>query len=168
MLLRVVPYRRPHQRHSGPPGSSTARPRASLNGIFHVGLLKKFVGTPPDDPPPLPVNHHGAAVPEPERAVRTRLDRGVLQVLIHYKGEPTASVTWEDTDTFIECYPLFQLKDELLVEGAEMSCGATTTLEGSTLGTRAEAKMTRLWHPRAWSTREMHQQNRQGRSRPNI
>jgi hypothetical protein len=52
-------------------------PRTRLHDVFHVGLLKKFVGNPSDAPPPLPAIHHGVAVPEPERAVRTRLARGV-------------------------------------------------------------------------------------------
>jgi len=56
--------------------------RARLHDVFHVGLLKMFVGTPPEDSPPLPDVHHGAAVPEPERAVRARLARGVRQILV--------------------------------------------------------------------------------------
>ena len=92
-------------------------PRARLHNVFHVGLLKKFVGTPPAATPPLPATHNGAAVPEPERATRARLARGVRQVLIHWKGEPAASVTWEDVDSFIDRYPSFQLEDELLIEG---------------------------------------------------
>jgi hypothetical protein len=38
-------------------------------------------------------------------------------VLIHWKGETAASVTWEDVDSFLDKYPAFQLEDELLVEG---------------------------------------------------
>ena len=38
-------------------------PRARLHDVFHVGLLKKFISTPPDAPPPLPVIHHGAVIP---------------------------------------------------------------------------------------------------------
>jgi hypothetical protein len=49
--------------------------------------------------------------------VRTRLARGVRQVLIHWKGEPATSATWEDVDSFLDKYPAFQLEDELLVEG---------------------------------------------------
>jgi len=39
--------------------------------------------------------------------------------------------TWEDIDSFTERYPAFQLEDELLVEGGEMSCGAGTTPAGN-------------------------------------
>jgi len=92
-------------------------PRARLHDVFHVGLLKRFVGTPPAAPPSLPPVHNGAAVPEPERVIRSRLARGVRQLLVHWKGESNASATWEDADSFIDRYPRFQLEDELLVEG---------------------------------------------------
>jgi hypothetical protein len=92
-------------------------PRAKLHDVFHVGLLKKWVGEPPLEPPPLPTLHHGAVAPEPERVVRSRLARGVQQVLVRWKGEPAASASWEDLDSFADKYPAFQLEDELEVEG---------------------------------------------------
>jgi hypothetical protein len=92
-------------------------PRAHLHDVFHVRLLKKFVGTPPANPPALPQIHNGDVVPEPDHVVRSRLARGVRQLLVHWKGEPAASTTWEDADSFIERYPSFQLEDELLIEG---------------------------------------------------
>jgi hypothetical protein len=79
--------------------------------------LKPFVGTPPQAPPALPPIHNGAAMPEQEHVLRSRLARGVRQLLVHWKGEPAVSATWEDADSFIDRYPLFQLEDELLVEG---------------------------------------------------
>ena len=95
----------------------TLPPRARLHDVFHVDLLKKFVGTPLVAPPSFPDVHHGAAVHEPECAVRARLARGVHQVLIEWKGEPASAATWEDLDSFSERYPSFQLEDELLLEG---------------------------------------------------
>ena len=92
-------------------------PRARLHDVFHIGLLKRWVGTPPSTPPPLPVVHHGATVPEPERVVKSRLARGVRQVLVHWKNESAASATWEDLDSFTSRYPAFQLEDELILEG---------------------------------------------------
>jgi hypothetical protein len=92
-------------------------PRARIHDVFHVGLLKKFQGTPPADPPALPPLYHGAVVPEPARVVRYRLARGVRQVLVEWKGESAASATWEDVEPFCAKYPAFQLEDELVLEG---------------------------------------------------
>jgi hypothetical protein len=93
-------------------------PRAHLHDVFHVGLLKKFVGTPPANPSALPQIHNGAAVPEPDHVLRSLLVWGLRQLLVHWKGEPAASATWEDADAFIKRYPSFQVEDELLlIEG---------------------------------------------------
>jgi hypothetical protein len=48
-------------------------PYARLHDVFHVGLLKKFVGTPPAAPPTLPPVHNGATQPVPKRATRAHL-----------------------------------------------------------------------------------------------
>jgi hypothetical protein len=92
-------------------------PRAKLHDVFHVSLLKKFVGAPPATPPPLPPTHNGAVIPEPEQAVRYRLARGIQQVLIRWKGQATTNATWEDVTDFRDKFPHFQLEDELIVEG---------------------------------------------------
>jgi hypothetical protein len=52
-------------------------PRAHLHDVFHVGLLKKFVGTPPANPSALPQIHNGAVVPEPDHVLRSLLAWGV-------------------------------------------------------------------------------------------
>jgi hypothetical protein len=58
-------------------------PRARLHVMFHVGLLKQFVGTHPSVSPALPQIYNGAAMPEPEHVLRSRLARGVRQLLVH-------------------------------------------------------------------------------------
>lgn len=75
-------------------------PCARLHDVFHIGLLKKLCGLPLDAPPPLPTIHHGASVLEPKRTVRSRLARGVHQILVEWKGETVASATWEDVESF--------------------------------------------------------------------
>ena len=103
-------------------------PQARLHDVFHVGLLKKFQGTPPQEPPALPPVRHGAIVPEPGQAVKSRWARGVLQVLVQWKGASPASVTWEDVDSLRARYPHFQLEDELpLEEGRDVMYGHTYT-----------------------------------------
>ncbi|WVZ89126.1 LOW QUALITY PROTEIN: hypothetical protein U9M48_035574 [Paspalum notatum var. saurae] len=95
-------------------GSATA-PR--IHDVFHVGLLKKFVGTPPDALPPLPPMHFGAALPIPARAIKIRMARGVRQVLIQWKDQPASAATWEDVEEFQRHYPSWQLVDDLQQAG---------------------------------------------------
>jgi hypothetical protein len=56
---------------------------ARLHDVFHVGVLKKFIGAPSASPPALPAIHNGAVIPEPLRVEQARLARGVRQVLVH-------------------------------------------------------------------------------------
>jgi hypothetical protein len=101
---------------------------ARIHNVFHVGVLKKFQGPPPDAIPPLPPLRHGAIDPEPERAVRYRLANGVPQVLIQWKGASAASATWEEPAAFRAKYPSFQLEDELTLGGeGDVMFGRTYT-----------------------------------------
>ncbi|CAA0831880.1 Unknown protein [Striga hermonthica] len=103
--------------------------RARLHDVFHIGLLKKFQGPPPAAPPPLPPVHHGAVTPEPAKAVKMRLARGVRQVLIQWKDTSPASATWEDAETFAVKYPDFQIEDDLpLEEGGDVMWGRQLNL----------------------------------------
>ena len=88
-----------------------------LHNAFHVGLLKKFVGQPPESPPPLPPTQHGAIIVVPSQALKARLYRGVRQILVQWEGLPPSSASWEDLASFQTRYPSFQLEDKLLLEG---------------------------------------------------
>ena len=83
--------------------------------MFHVGLLKKFEGTPPTAMVPLPPIHHGRALPVPAKVLRARLNRGTWEVLISWQGQPAADATWVTVQEFKASYPDFQLEDELFV-----------------------------------------------------
>jgi hypothetical protein len=87
-----------------------------LHDVFHVGVLKKFVGTPPAEPPVLPATLNGAVVSAPGRILAGRLACGVRQVLVQWQDEQAASATWEDLDDFRARFPNFQLEDELAFE----------------------------------------------------
>lgn len=103
-------------------------PGARLHDVFHVGVLKKFIGTPPASPPVLPPTIHGAVVPEPVRITGARTARGVRQVLVQWRDEPAASATWEDFDDVRARFPDFQLEDELDFEaGRDVMYGRTYT-----------------------------------------
>jgi hypothetical protein len=99
---------------------------ARLHDVFHVGVLKKFVGTPPSPPPVLPPIHHGVVVSAPDKITAARMARGVCQVLVQWKDEPAASASWEEFYDFRACFPTFQLEDELVFDGGrDVMCGCT-------------------------------------------
>lgn len=50
---------------------------ARLHDVFHVGLLKPFVGTPPTSPSALPPTQHGVVLPIPAEVLKSRVARGV-------------------------------------------------------------------------------------------
>lgn len=90
---------------------------AHLHDVFHVGVLKKFVGAPPATPAVLPPMAHGAVVLEPEWGTQARLACDVRQMLIQWRDEPATLATWEDLDDFYARYPDIQLEDELDLDG---------------------------------------------------
>jgi hypothetical protein len=49
-----------------------------IHNAFHVSVLKKHKGTPPSEPGQVPTMHKGAAVPEPDLALKSWLYRGQL------------------------------------------------------------------------------------------
>jgi hypothetical protein len=118
-------------------------PGARLHDVFHVGVLKKFVGTPPETPPALPATVDGAVVPMPERVTQGRLARGVRQVLVQWRDEPATSATWEDLDDFKDRFPDFQLEDELDFDGGG------DVMYGRTYGRRRRARDVRRAAERA-------------------
>jgi len=90
-------------------------PKARIHDVFHVALLKKFVGVPPAAPMPLPAIFRGRVVPTPTKVVRARLNRDRWELLVQWEGLPAADATWEPIADFKERYPTFQLEDELFV-----------------------------------------------------
>jgi hypothetical protein len=103
-------------------------PGARLHDVFHVGVLKKFVGSPLASPPSLPPILHGAAVPAPSRVTKGRMARCVRQVLVEWEGEPPSAASWEDLDDFRARFPSFQLEDELdFKAGRDVMYGRTYT-----------------------------------------
>ena len=101
--------------------------RARIHDVFHVGVLKKYHGTPPQVTPPLPPLHHGAVTLEPARAIRTRLNRGVRQVLVQWKDQSPASATWEDMTLSPTNSQPFSSRTSCFLRSGEMSCTATHT-----------------------------------------
>jgi hypothetical protein len=98
-------------------------PKCRIHDVFHVLFLKKFTGTPPAVVPRLPPIKHGRMLPQPEKVLRTRLNRGVWEILVQWMGQTTADATWEKVPEFKDAYPSFQLKDELFSIWGGECCG---------------------------------------------
>lgn len=88
-------------------------PRSQILNVFHVLFLKKFVGNPPTAVPLLPPIKHGRVLPLPLKVLRSRLNLGDWDILVHWMGHPAAEATWERVSVFAEEYPSFQFEDEL-------------------------------------------------------
>jgi hypothetical protein len=78
-----------------------------LHDVFHVGLLKLFKGEPPMETPALSPVHNGRACAEPVTVLRCRLARGCRELLMWWKGLPTAEATWTNLVDFQHLYPSF-------------------------------------------------------------
>jgi len=95
---------------------------AKIHNVFHVGLLKKFNGTPPTAEVPLPPIVRGRVVPTPDKVVRARLNHGIWELLVQWTGCNAADATWEKLPSFVADYPEFQLEDALFLgEGGNVT-----------------------------------------------
>ena len=75
---------------------------ARLHPVFHVSLLKPYVGEPPEQREPVFIAEEGAEL-EVERIAAHRVTRGRLQFLIHWKGYPVWEATWEPEPNLENC-----------------------------------------------------------------
>jgi hypothetical protein len=78
-----------------------------IHGVFHVGVLKPFRGTPPSSAPALPPLCHGRPLQRLARVLRSELRRGVWHILVEWAGMPVSEATWEPVPAFREAHPSF-------------------------------------------------------------
>ena len=74
--------------------------RSCLHNVFHISLLKKYVGDTLAAPSPLPPTHHGTIVPVLAHAIKVQMARSVRQVLVQLQGQPASAASWEDLQSF--------------------------------------------------------------------
>ena len=92
-----------------------------IHDVFHVSLLKKFTGEAPGSITPLPSLHDGRIIPVPRTILRTRLNRGEQELLVHWEGSSEENATWEELTTLRDAYLELELADKLpLEEGSDV------------------------------------------------
>jgi hypothetical protein len=90
--------------------------KAKIHNVFHVVFLKKFKGTPPAEPTPLPPIVCGRAVAQLDSVVRARSAGSSWELLVRWQGKSMAEATWEPLQQFKEDYPNVKLEDELFCQ----------------------------------------------------
>jgi hypothetical protein len=56
--------------------------KARIHDVFHVGLLKKFEGAPPNAIVCFPPIQHSHVIPAPDKCLKARLNYGIWEVLV--------------------------------------------------------------------------------------
>ncbi|XP_019183647.1 PREDICTED: uncharacterized protein LOC109178468 [Ipomoea nil] len=102
-------------------------PDSHIHDVFHVSLLKAFVGEPPQDVPVLPPVKDGKVLLQPADIIRSRLNRGVLEVLVQWEGASPEDSSWESVAHFHELFPSYKLEDKL-----DLQRGGIDTFVGRT------------------------------------
>jgi hypothetical protein len=100
-------------------------PGARLHDVFHVGVLKKFIGVPPASPPALPIIHNGAVVPEPLQVTQARLARGVRQVLVHWRANRSSLLPEKTSTNSTASTQTFSSRTSWVSRGRDVMCGRT-------------------------------------------
>nr|KYP53689.1 hypothetical protein KK1_024263 [Cajanus cajan] len=107
-------------------------PSARIHPIFHVSLLKKFMGNSSQQYVPLSLN---TAVedsqPIPCRILDSRRikqqGRWVDQVLVHWAHLPRSDNTWESVSFMQQHFPSFDLEVKVNLNGGGIDTGSKST-----------------------------------------
>jgi hypothetical protein len=95
-------------------------PMFCIHDAFHVVFLKKFTGTPRDVVPCLPPIKHVWVLPQSEKVLHARLNRGVWEILVQWMGQVVADTTWEKVPEFKDAYPPFSSRTSCFIMGGSV------------------------------------------------
>jgi len=84
---------------------------AKIHDVFHVSVLKKWVGTGIPVHSDLPILNPNEDVVLPQAVVDHRVTNGCAEILVHWQGCSLAEASWEDREEFVLRFPSFALED---------------------------------------------------------
>ncbi|GJZ40818.1 ty3-gypsy retrotransposon protein [Tanacetum coccineum] len=95
---------------------------SKIHPVFHVSLLKPFLGSDQEGVTNLPEEEHeGHPMEQPLAICATRvvLQNGIpaRQVLVQWNGSSPEEATWEWLTDFQSTYPTYHLEDKVIFEG---------------------------------------------------
>lgn len=85
---------------------------AKIHNVFHVSLLKKYVGPNTSISPMLPVLREEINALVPQAILDTRVLHGNMELLIHWRGHSPADATWESQAEMGDRFPNLALEDK--------------------------------------------------------
>jgi len=86
-------------------------PQAKIHDVFHVSVLKKWVGDGVPIQDHLPTLHEDSQ-PLPQAIIGQRHHQGATEVMVHWQGFSPAEATWESLSDFELRFPSFALADK--------------------------------------------------------
>jgi hypothetical protein len=91
---------------------------SKLHPVFHVSVLKKYVGTT------IPTEAKLLDIPslqiQPFAILEQRVHKGFPEILVHWAGYSPVDASWEKKDDFLSRYPDFVLEDKDPFKGRGM------------------------------------------------
>lgn len=103
-------------------------PGSQVHNVFHVSMLKKYVGPSIPISPDIPAVSNvsdSPCIPQPEAILASRIIhkgkyRPRKEVLVQWSGSPPEDATWENSWRFSRLYPGFVLEDkDVSIRGEE-------------------------------------------------
>ncbi|GJY99072.1 proteasome subunit alpha type-2-A [Tanacetum coccineum] len=91
-------------------------PASSIHPVFHVSVLREYVGSPPSSLEPLPTLPPTSLIPE--TILSTNENVSPPQLLVKWFNLPNEEATWEPKPEFVRRYPNFDLEDKVNSEDA--------------------------------------------------
>ncbi|KAH9765933.1 Integrase catalytic domain-containing protein [Citrus sinensis] len=118
VLVKLQPY---HQTTVATRSCQKLAKRSKIHQMFHISLLKPFIGSQNPAPHSLPsTSMHNQAIylPAAVCAIQTVLKQGkqCRQVLVQWQDNSPENSTWEEFETFCKLYPDFHLEDKVSFE----------------------------------------------------
>jgi hypothetical protein len=84
---------------------------AKIHDVFHVSILKKWVGTGIPVHSDLSLLNPDDDVVLPRAVLDHRVTHGRAEILVHWQGHSPAEATWVTRDEFVLRFPSFALED---------------------------------------------------------
>lgn len=104
-------------------------PKAKLHNVFHVLVLKKWLGTGCPVQDTLPTIVEDVELTTPQAILDHCTTQGHEEILVHWQGRSPADATWEIKAELLLRFPSLGLEDKAKIKGVEVLRGSSRLLD---------------------------------------